>query len=161
MVTTCAICNDEFTLTHLRTHTIKVHDIQIGKYKAQHSVKVVEKVFHQCQVCSELILHDPDTIGTHLNKHKELTHKEYNERFIQRKKPGRAAKQNDTRKAKQAKVEAGGDDLLASAMMETLDLPTLSTKLDLSTSTNLNTSPFTSPATAGRRYSQWLSHHLI
>ena len=157
MVTTCAICNDEFTLTHLRTHTIKVHDIQIGKYKAQHSVKVVTKMFHQCHVCSELILHDPDTIGTHLNKHKELTHKEYNEKFIQRMKPGRAAKQNDTRKAKQAKVEAGGDDLLASAMMETLDMPTLSTKLDLPTSTNLNTSPFTSPVTAGRRYSQWLS----
>ena len=104
-------------------------------------------MFHQCHICSKLILHDPDTIGTHLGKHKELNHKEYNEKFIQRMKPGRAAKQNDTRKAKQAKVEAGEKDLLASAMMETLDLPTST----LPTSTNLNTSPFTSPVTAGRR----------
>ena len=50
VVTTCAICKAEFNLTHMRTHTMKVHDIQIGKYKAQHNLKVVEKVFHQCQV---------------------------------------------------------------------------------------------------------------
>merc|ERR1711934_214630 len=138
VVTTCAICNDDFTLTHLRTHTIKVHNIQIGKYKAQHSVKVVKKMFHQCHICNELILHDPDSIGTHLGKHKE-----YTEKFIQRMKPGRAAKQNDTRKAKQAKVEAGEKGLLASAMMETLDLPPST----FSTSTTPNNSPFTSPVT--------------
>ena len=146
VVTACAICNAEFTLTHLRTHTIKVHNIAIGKYKAQHSVKVVEKLFHECHICSELILHDYDTIGTHLGKHKEITHKEYNERFIQmqRTKPGRPAKQNESSssKAKQRKLDtvSGGKDLLASAM-ETLDLPDSSS----------TTSPFTSPVTAGRR----------
>ena len=99
-------------------------------------------------MCSELILHDSDSIGNHLGRHKELTQKEYNERFIQRMKQGRAAKQNDTMKAKRRKVEVGGKDLLESAMMETLDLP------------SLDTSPFTSPVTASRRYSQSIQNLL-
>ena len=147
VVTECAICYQELTLNKLRNHTIKAHGIPIGKYKAQHSVAVAEKLFHQCHICNELMLHDYDTIGTHLAKHKEITHKEYNERFMQRMKPGRQAKQNDSSiKAKQRKMDTG-KDLLASAM-EMLDLPS-------------PTSPFTSPMTAGRRSIQWLSHQEL
>ena len=145
VVTTCAICNDNFTLNQMRAHTLKVHQIQISKYKAQHSMKISEKVLHQCQICGELVLHDYDSIGTHLGKHKDVTHKEYNERFMLRNKVGRQARQSEGGKAKQRKTETG-KDLLAFAMEETF---------------NLSDSPFHSPLTAGRMSRQWLSHEEL
>ena len=82
--TVCMICGMEMYLMRMRGHTKDKHDISITDYKLKFNIKVfkvISKVFHKCGLCSEIMLLDADTIGTHLDKH-DMTHKEYNETYM-------------------------------------------------------------------------------
>jgi len=83
--TVCRICDMEMILTRLRGHTKEKHGVNITDYKKKFNIQVleiIEKVFHKCFLCSDIILLDSDTIATHLHKH-NITHKAYNDKYMQ------------------------------------------------------------------------------
>ena len=82
--TVCQICKLEVEFNHMRIHTRKVHKQGISEYKQTYGnleENLVEAVYHQCALCSQVFLLNGDAIATHAKKHK-ITHKEYNRRFI-------------------------------------------------------------------------------
>jgi len=56
--TECGLCNKVMFIQTLRSHTKKYHELSISEYKEKFSVKFVAKVFHNCGLCGELLLHD-------------------------------------------------------------------------------------------------------
>jgi hypothetical protein len=87
--TSCKICGKLCSIQGMRTHTKSKHDMVITVYKErfnQQFFDLVEKVFHKCGICGEPVLLDTDKISTHLINNKRthrMTHKEYNEAFMQ------------------------------------------------------------------------------
>ena len=82
--TVCQICKLEVEFNHMRIHTRKAHKQGISEYKQTHGnleENLVEAVYHQCALCSQVFLLNGDAIATHAKKHK-ITHKEFNRRFI-------------------------------------------------------------------------------
>ena len=82
--TVCQICKLEVEFNHMRIHTRKAHKQGISEYKRAYGnleENLVEAVYHQCALCSQVFLLNGDAIATHAKKHK-ITHKEFNRRFI-------------------------------------------------------------------------------
>ena len=82
--TACKLCGKELYLMRMRGHTKDKHDMNITDYKMKFNLQgfdIIEKVFHRCALCSDIMLLDSDTIATHLNKH-DITHKAYNDKYM-------------------------------------------------------------------------------
>ena len=76
--TVCQICKLEVEFNHMRIHTRKVHKQGISEYKRTYGnleENLVEAVYHQCALCSQVFLLNGDAIATHAKKHK-ITHKD-------------------------------------------------------------------------------------
>ena len=86
----CLICKTPVYLTSLRGHTRNHHNLPIEEYKKTYGnprKDIVEKVFHRCGICSEILLHNSDDIAFHLRRrHQDTTHKNYNAKFMAPKK---------------------------------------------------------------------------
>ena len=83
--TMCMLCERSFILTRMRTHTKEKHSLQISDYKKQFkltSFNIIEKVFHSCGICEDILILDSDFIGSHLHKHNGITHSTYNNKFM-------------------------------------------------------------------------------
>ena len=82
--TTCLLCDKELFLGRMRAHTKDKHNINITDYKLKFDLQgfdIIDKVFHKCTLCLDIMLLDSDTIATHLNKH-NITHKAYNDKYM-------------------------------------------------------------------------------
>ena len=93
--TECQLCGKKMFIQALRSHTKKNHEMSISDYKErfrsiwrseqkiaikQHfilRVELLEKVYHQCGLCGELILHDKSD-----NLHFTFLNKLYLHEFI-------------------------------------------------------------------------------
>jgi hypothetical protein len=77
----CQVCGVQKPLHGLRAHTQSQHNMSITEYKQNFGtdLKLVERVFHKCGICGEKILHDSDSIATHLKRPgHNISHKNYN-----------------------------------------------------------------------------------
>ena len=76
-------------IQRMRGHTKSEHKMVITEYRAKYNQNffdLVEKIFHECGICSEPLLLDSDIISSHLNSNKnshKMTHRVYNETFMQ------------------------------------------------------------------------------
>jgi len=83
--TLCKICNEAVTLTTMRGHTKSKHSLPISDYKnihGNHRDQIIEKIYHKCGLCQQALLLDSDEIAGHLKSKHEITHKDYNSRFM-------------------------------------------------------------------------------
>jgi len=83
--TRCMICRNSTPLTSLRTHTKKIHKVSIADYRLKYGdpkTKLIEKIYHKCGLCNEQILLDSDEIAKHLVKSHEITHRDYNSKYM-------------------------------------------------------------------------------
>jgi len=83
--TLCKICSEAVSLTTMRGHTKGTHKMSIAEYKEKygnHRTQMIEEVYHECGLCKEAILLDSDDIAHHLKKCHQITHKDYNSRFM-------------------------------------------------------------------------------
>ena len=84
----CKICGEALSLTRMREHTKKRHDMVITEYKKKFNqtyYDIIEKVFHKCGICEIPVLFDSDIISSHLGgngKAHNISHKEYNLKFM-------------------------------------------------------------------------------
>jgi len=90
--TICKICGEILYLNGVRGHIKKEHGMVITEYMNrvnQHFFDIIEMVLHRCGICHEIILLDSNCIKHHLENHKgekKMTYKEYNDKFMVRKK---------------------------------------------------------------------------
>jgi len=75
--TECQLCGKKMFIQALRSHTKKNHEMSISDYKERFRVELLEKVYHQCGLCGELILHDKSD-----NLHFTFLNKLYLHEFI-------------------------------------------------------------------------------
>merc|ERR1719309_149880 len=71
--TACKVCEKILNLNGVRGHIKKEHGMVITEYKKrfkQHYFDLIEKIFHRCGICQEIILFDSDSIAHHLQGHK-------------------------------------------------------------------------------------------
>jgi len=81
--TFCKVCGSSFTLTHMRTHTLSQHQMQITKYKEVYGpFEIIEKVFHKCHICDKLVLLDSDALGGHIKGVHKMKEREYKEKYL-------------------------------------------------------------------------------
>ena len=52
-------------------------------------------VYHKCGLCFKIILFDSDEISSHLKGHHKISHKEYNEKFMNARKSPRITKTDE------------------------------------------------------------------
>ena len=80
----CQVCGIKKTMTTLRAHTKAAHKLTITEYKEKFGqLEPIESVFHQCGICSVLIMFDSDHIASHLKSPgHNITHKEYNSNYL-------------------------------------------------------------------------------
>ena len=84
--TLCKLCQTPKTLHEMRSHTKKKHNINITAYKEKYGElkdQIMKKTFHRCGLCSFLLLLDSDEIAKHLKRSHKVSHKEYNDKFMQ------------------------------------------------------------------------------
>ena len=90
--TACKVCGNIFNLNGMTGHIKNEHGMVPTEYKKrykQHYFDLIEKVFHRCGICRDIILLDKDSITHHLQSHKgeqRMTRKQYNNEFMVRKK---------------------------------------------------------------------------
>ena len=81
--TTCKICHNNYTLTAMRSHTRKLHNMTISKYKeAYGQLDIFKPIYHKCGLCSFVIILDSDLIMAHLRVKHSITHASYNAQFM-------------------------------------------------------------------------------
>ena len=81
--TTCKICNNNYTLTAMRSHTRKLHNMTISKYKETYGqLEILKPIYHKCGLCSYEIILDSDLIMGHLRVKHSITHGNYNAQFM-------------------------------------------------------------------------------
>ena len=95
--TNCKICGKILRISRVRSHTKSTHRMNITEYREkfnQHTYDLIEKVLHKCGICGELLLLDSDAIAQHLNSNSShnLTHAEYNAKFMTIMRPDKLAK---------------------------------------------------------------------
>ena len=95
--TKCKICYKVLRISRVRSHTKSTHGMSITEYKEkfkQHTYDLIEKVLHKCGICGEMLLLDSDAIAQHLNSNSShnLTHAEYNAKFMTTMRPDKLAK---------------------------------------------------------------------
>merc|ERR1719187_760041 len=59
--------------------------MSIADYKEKygnHRTQIIDEIYHECGLCAEAILLDSDDIAHHLKKCHQITHKDYNSRFM-------------------------------------------------------------------------------
>ena len=87
----------------MRGHTKSAHKMSISDYKEKfgnHRTQIIEKIYHECGLCHQVheeiyntfyiinisimkaILLDSDDIAFHLKKNHNITHKDYNAKFM-------------------------------------------------------------------------------
>ena len=60
--TKCKICDDNFTLPTMRSHTKKTHFLSITQYKDIYGqLEAIEPIFHKCALCSHVMILDSGT----------------------------------------------------------------------------------------------------
>lgn len=93
--TECRVCRQPVALTSMRGHTKSAHKMSIGDYKdkfGNHRTQMIEKVYHRCGICQQAVLLDSDDIAFHLKKLHDITHKDYNSKFMILKKDDKSVK---------------------------------------------------------------------
>ena len=149
--TRCHLCpeSDPFPLHLFRSHTRKQHNLAIAEYKDMYQVELVERVYHQCGLCRELVILDSDTMYGHLQRHKPYTVKQYNEQFMIKTKSSSTEKRKRPRKS--LEENASPNSSIASS------------NEDFNGEMN-PVSMFSFPELVGRVSKQWLTHeemHLV
>jgi len=106
--TLCKICGSAYTLTNMRSHTMKQHDLQITKYKDLYGpFEIIEKVFHKCHLCGKILLLDSDAMGGHIKGTHKMKEKVYKERFMTNYSYGKAdSKTSSTASQKKFKLSS-------------------------------------------------------
>jgi len=102
--TECRICRQAVSLTTMRGHTKSAHKMSISDYKethGNHRTQIIEKIFHKCGLCQQAILLDSDDIAHHLKKSHEITHKDYNSKYMTLKKDDKSANKTKDKPRKQ------------------------------------------------------------
>ena len=82
--TACKVCGKKIALGVMRNHTQKFHQMTITEYKdefQEHFYTLENPIFHRCGVCQTILLLDSDSVSAHVKTH-GITHKEYNQKFI-------------------------------------------------------------------------------
>jgi len=82
----CKLCSQNVAMTRMRGHTKSAHKMNIADYKRKFGVlkdAIIEAVFHKCGICQQDVLLDSDEIATHLKRCHQITHRRYNEQFMQ------------------------------------------------------------------------------
>ena len=82
----CKLCSQNVAMTRMRGHTKSAHKMNIADYKSKFGVlkdAIIKKVFHKCGICQQDVLLDSDEIATHLKRCHQITHRNYNEQFMQ------------------------------------------------------------------------------
>ena len=137
--TVCQICKLEVEFNHMRIHTRKAHKQGISEYKRAYGnleENLVEAVYHQCALCSQVFLLNGDAIATHAKKHK-ITHKEYNRRFIILKKESPEVKLEEDFEKKHEKLMNDLDCNLKKVKPEKASSPELRRRLEQMSSEDL------------------------
>ena len=81
--TTCKICNNNHTLTAMRSHTRKFHNVAISTYKETYGqLEIVKPIYHKCGICTFVMILDSDIIKSHLRVKHSMTHANYNAQFM-------------------------------------------------------------------------------
>ena len=82
----CKICEKEVVMSSISHHTRSVHCLLLTEYKGiygDHKETILKKIYHKCGLCKEVLLLDVLEISVHLKRSKhEISHKEYNARFM-------------------------------------------------------------------------------
>ena len=137
--TVCQICKLEVEFNHMRIHTRKAHKQGISEYKQTYGnleENLVEAVYHQCALCSQVFLLNGDAIATHAKKHK-ITHKEFNRRFIILKKESSEVKLEEDFEKKHEKLMNDLDCNLKKVKTEKASSPELRRRLEQMSSEDL------------------------
>ena len=84
--TACKLCGAHIKVTGMRGHTKANHQVNITQYKQQYDqtyYDLVELILHQCGICEEYLLLDSDYIAAHLKSKHDITHGNYNAKYMQ------------------------------------------------------------------------------
>ena len=114
--TMCMICDKPFILTRMRSHTKEKHSITVSEYRKQFNLpgrfEIIEKVFHKCGICDDIVLLDSDLIGSHLHKHSGVTHGQYNEKYMKtaRRSKDEPDTESEPDKAKESDSKVAGEE---------------------------------------------------
>ena len=68
----CQLCQSCESLTAMRSHTRKLHDMSIAEYRKKFGDlgdHLVEMVYHKCKLCDKVLLLDADRIHHHARTH--------------------------------------------------------------------------------------------
>ena len=68
----CQLCQSCESLTAMRSHTRKMHDMSIAEYRKKFgdlADHLVEMVYHKCKLCDKVLLLDADRIHHHARTH--------------------------------------------------------------------------------------------
>ena len=68
----CQLCQSCESLTAMRSHTRKMHDMSIAEYRKKFgdlANHLVEMVYHKCKLCDKVLLLDADRIHHHARTH--------------------------------------------------------------------------------------------
>jgi len=97
----CRECGAAVPLTSMRGHTKSVHALSISDYKARHGnhrERVIARVLHRCGLCGEDVQLDSDDIAHHLKRSHDISHKDYNSRFMTLKRDDKTVAKQKTKK---------------------------------------------------------------
>ena len=137
--TVCQVCKKDVEFNQMRIHTRRAHKLGISDYKQIYGnlrANLVEAVYHKCSLCSQVFLLNGDTIATHAKKH-QITHKEYNSRFIVLKKEKLEVKEEEYVESKHEELMNELDDNLSKMKSEKSNGEELRRKLEQMSSDEL------------------------
>ena len=103
--THCKLCNEVVKLVAMRSHTRSKHNMKITEYKSKFGTEyeIIDKVYHKCGICEQIILLCADSVAVHLktpghrlkDPNGTTSHKNYNEQYM---KPSKNMKVKNQRK---------------------------------------------------------------
>ena len=85
--TVCKICMVAKSTLEMRSHTKKMHGVNIRDYKQQFGEladNLIEIVLHKCGVCNETLLFSHDVISGHVRSKHKISCKTYSQKYTTR-----------------------------------------------------------------------------
>ena len=85
--TVCKICMVAKSTLEMRSHTKKMHGVNIRDYKQQFGElgdHLIEIVLHKCGVCNETLLFSHDVISGHVRSKHKISCKTYSQKYTTR-----------------------------------------------------------------------------
>ena len=141
--TTCKICHNTFTLTSMRSHTKKSHNMAIRKYREVYGqLELIKHIYHKCGLCSSVMIIDSDTIMCHLRVKHRISHASYNAQFMI---TSRNKQKEGYRQKKSTTIISGTSSAIKESDAPTKRVVSSTTPRPCSNTTNTAVGIFTTP----------------